>query len=502
MTASAPAPGPLAANATDAPPLEVLIRDRPSHVQQATEPLAVETRTALDLPIDRPIVMSGHQADFWHCGILAKWLTLHPIASRSSAHATWLVVDHDTNDPTSLAYPSRHDQRPIRAYWKWAGASSADASASTDDSHLPTRLRAARVPAALPKPAQCWSSSTHDAIRHARLALEANTDASNLAEQVTRAAAHLLKPVSRSLPSIIFARRLAGTPAFQALQRAMLKDPVACVQAYNAAANQFPNAGIRPLELKPERVELPVWSIRKSRRPVFATDQDCSTLDIGAADTLAPRALLLSATLRLAACDLFIHGTGGGEYDKVTDAWIAGWLIASPRGRAAADPALLALLDQRINRDVTPMAPSMVVSATARLPFPGVIVPTPAQIDHTIWLAHAARHRLLRGDHGAFDADRKRALVEAIDTARREGSGTLKPRRARAAALAAYRTLHSALAASRAEHQAALAELERAASEARMSRGLASVVHDRTWPFVLHSHESLLRLRTAVEAAL
>jgi hypothetical protein len=496
MTASASAPGPQITNAAEASRPEVLVRSVPAVVEHATDALATSTRAALALPTDRAIVMSGHQADLWHCGILAKWFAMHPIASRASAHAAWIVVDHDTNDPTSIAYPSRGEQGPVRAAWKWGGES------AVGESLLPTRLRASRTLKNMPSAELFWSPTVHDAMERAHTALHASANASDLAEQLTRAGQQLLAPVTRATPSIVMARRIGATPVFRSLVRTMLKDPVACVEAYNAAAVSFPKAGIRSLECKADRVELPLWSIQRSRRPLFAADRDCSGQDLGPEDSLAPRALMLSAVLRLAVCDLFIHGMGGGEYDKVTDAWLSGWLTESSRGRTAADPELRSLLDQRLSRGAAVMAPSMVVSATVRLAFPEVVVPTPEEIDRTIWLAHAGRHRLLGEPDASLDAARKRALVAAVDAARRDSAGVLKPRRERRAALTAYRELHAALAASRAEHASALAELDRNAAAARAARGIASIVHDRTWSFALHSKEALEGLRNAVEAAL
>ena len=51
----------------------------------------------------------------------------------------------------------------------------------------------------------------------------------------------------------------------------------------------------------------------------------------------------MTGMARLAACDLFVHGTGGGIYDTITEAWFREWLgvelaptIAVTRMRPAA----------------------------------------------------------------------------------------------------------------------------------------------------------------------
>jgi hypothetical protein len=45
----------------------------------------------------------------------------------------------------------------------------------------------------------------------------------------------------------------------------------------------------------------------------------------GGADLL-PRALFMTALVRLCMCDLFIHGTGGARYDRAMEIWMEDWL--------------------------------------------------------------------------------------------------------------------------------------------------------------------------------
>src|SRR5690606_40978326 len=68
-------------------------------------------------------------------------------------------------------------------------------------------------------------------------------------------------------------------------------------------------------------VELPLWRVdREGRRHrAFLHDLEMD-------GTLYPRALMMTALARLGLCDLFIHGTGGGRYDQVTERWMYEWL--------------------------------------------------------------------------------------------------------------------------------------------------------------------------------
>src|SRR6185295_16354495 len=112
---------------------------------------------------------------------------------------------------------------------------------------------------------------------------------------------------------------------FSELLDRMRADRAACTLAYNRAVARHPSAHVRPLIEEPGRTELPLWRMPdqqgRPRLPVFASD--LPGLD---PSRLAPRALLMTALVRLEACYLFIHGTGGGQYDRITEAWLSGWL--------------------------------------------------------------------------------------------------------------------------------------------------------------------------------
>ena len=52
------------------------------------------------------MVMSGHQAEVWHAGILTKMLALRGVAGAAGARAAWVVVDQDANEPGIIRYPT------------------------------------------------------------------------------------------------------------------------------------------------------------------------------------------------------------------------------------------------------------------------------------------------------------------------------------------------------------------------------------------------------------
>ncbi len=392
--------------------------------------------------------MTGHQAGIWHAGILAKYLAAEALAG-ATAGAAWshVVVDQDVNDAGGLPAPTADLRRvtlrlapPPRPHRVTA--------------HQPASSRAGPVAATI-----------HPAVaaRVERIrSLVADTASSpDLPSQLEAMVRHLCEPLL-SLPPGIRATRLAATEGFQSLVRAMLDEPRRCVEGYNAAVAATPRARLAPLRLHAGRVELPLWRIDPdagTRHAVFSDEAG----DIPA-ERLAPRALLLSAFMRLFVCDLFIHGTGGGLYDRATDAWLAEW---RPDWRPC---------------------PGAVVSATLTLPLAGHdAVPSPQVVARARWEAHAARHDPARlGDAAA--ASERAALLERVREAKASGGDVRE----------AYGRLHALLADVRGRHQRTLDALDARAASLAEAGGAAGVVHDRTWPFALHARESLDALQASI----
>jgi hypothetical protein len=181
------------------------------------------------------------------------------------------------------------------------------------------------------------------------------------------------------------------------------------------------------------------------------------------ADSLAPRALLLTGMMRLGACDLFVHGTGGAIYDPATEAWLSAWLGAT-------------------------LAPTVMVTADLLLPFDEASI-TPAEVARATWRAHHARH-----DPALVGRDdlvpRKHAMVEAIRAARERGEN----------ALPLYLELHRVLATFRDQERSRLADLSSEAERLVARHASAKITNDRTWPFPFHRSESIAALKRAVEA--
>ncbi|MBL4590387.1 MAG: hypothetical protein JKY96_00355 [Phycisphaerales bacterium] len=398
-------------------------------------------RAAMGLPGDVPIVMSGHQAVVFHPGIVAKIAALMHSAKQTGAHPVWIVPDQDAVDPMRIRMP--------------VGAG-LDMTAET--------LQIA------PSPMESVAGVSLDAIGEfdadvpeelSELVdyLYGYAGEESLAAQFGYGVVGLACGwLGVQMPTIVFASQLRKTQAFSAMVESMREDPRACVDAYNAAVAAFADGGVRRLDVDDEKLELPLWRVRpgKARERVFAHQ-----LDEVPKDELIARGLMMTAVVRSTLCELFIHGTGGWGYDRITEHWMRAW-----RGV-----------------ELSPMAH---VTATQKLDFQvdgqRVIEPQRAK-----WEAHAARHNpALVGDQSTQDA--KDRLLGQIKEYQDAGENPI----------GAYRAMHALLDEYRETNAQALKGLVDRAEEASAHRRAFELADDRTWAFVCFDADSGLRLMEGV----
>lgn len=417
--------------------------------QTTPGPEARATRSQLGLPIDRPIVMTGHQAEFWHAGILAKYIAANALAHAAGALAAHVVVDTDETDPGAIRIPIADDHRHL--------ASRTLRLLPQPPAGVPTCALPASPPTVTEHAAPLESVAR--GVHTIAEALRRHATSANLGEQTGLAITDLMRPWA-PMSAPIFSSKLVGTASFAELVRRMADDAPACIAAHNAAAALVPEARLAPLASGP-RFELPLWRLRPGRARVRAYADDIANIP---PSELAPRALLLTGFLRLYACDLFIHGAGGAVYDRITERWLGDWLDRT-------------------------LAPTTMATATLILPL-NAETPSLEAIDHAAWTAHHARHDpSLIGDDAA--AERKSSLVALIRATRERGDDPLPH----------YRKLQSLLAEARAKHVGALADLDTRAAALRSQRDQARIASDRTWAFPLHDANALDALAGQVRGA-
>lgn len=410
-------------------------------------------REQLALPTDRPIVMGGHQAQLWHPGILAKLLSANALADQTGAAVAWLVVDFDEFWPFSLEIPAIDDRSRLRRF-----AWSIDADAS------PTGMALDRpaTPAVAPRLKRGWTLP--DAVRERTdaivRAMNDHARAPNAAEQVTDALFDLLEPVAPR-PIVVHASRLAQTDLFARVVERMRRRPQTVRSLYNDALSHHPEADVRELTTRFDgALEMPLWR-RVDGHRMFAYETDLA--DAPVADLL-PRGMLMTGMVRLAGCDLFVHGLGGRAYEPINDRWVARWLEA-PR-----------------------LAPFVAATADLTLALDGPLVDE-RDAARARWRAHHARHH--PGDLG--DAPREAARDELVARI------ALAPRRS-AQRAALFARLHKVVDEAARAHPGALDDLDRDAAELTRAASERPVRDDRAWAAALHAPERLRALRCAIEA--
>ncbi|MHC4793098.1 MAG: hypothetical protein ACYTDE_02240 [Planctomycetota bacterium] len=419
-------------------------------------PVRTATRVALELDADATIVATGHQASIWHPGILAKDLALAGMVDADPAlRPLHLLADHDADEGGLIALPSGSGPDLRRLEWRALPAANGHGS----------RDRPA-APCGHP-PAGDFLPSVSAGIDAIRAAIDAAADSENAAMQLGTAAMTLAGPWTGAIPRRSMSR-LLETPIGTWFLDRLAADPEAAALAHDRAVEAHrqgraelrggrpPRGVARPLA-RGTTLELPLWRATPDGRvPVLAGDP----LDPA---TLRPRALLATAMTRLAACDGFVHGIGGGVYDDAMEGWLRGWL-----GPEHADA----------------LAPKFVATATCRLPLEGPAFDPEGDPTRL--------HRLRNDpDLGRAESTLRPRLLDAIASA----PVASEPRRA------AFRELRLAIDAARrsnADELAATAAVVRTQAGRRRAMAIAA---DRAWAFPLHATTDLDRLSSSIRGA-
>lgn len=396
-------------------------------------------RAELGLPEQVPVVMTGHQAEWWHPGIVAKFIGAQHIAQANSGVAAWIVPDQDHSDP-----------------WGWQAP-------EADSAGIPTITHHRLAPPLPPETmiAGCPSITTSGESEPAR-ALLRHSHHGSAVSQWMHALREMLMP-SVQLGAALRASQFARTQVFQHLVEQMRCDPHRVALSYNRALRAAPGASLRELHVgvDPGAVELPLWYATETGRRgrVFAGDLD----QISPADLL-PRALTMTGVLRAWACDHFVHGIGGMRYDRATEAWFGEWLGVE-------------------------LAPCSMITADATLDL-GIPPVDADEVAHARWLAHHARHN--PSVYQDTDSARQKAgLLKAITTAPRRS-----PERSRA-----YRQMHDLLALSRSSFEGSIRAFENRAEREAALLGAQELRTKRGWPWFLYPGEQKREIIRQVERA-
>lgn len=433
------------------------------------EPLPI--RLHIDPPMDqwrvaprngrtKPVIATGHQPYLWHPGILAKYIAADVYAQHVQGSTLDVIVDHNPLEPLSFDLPKKQgdvlsashlllDERPD------AGSLPPNRLSPLHEGQASHLLRKAVDPTQ-------YAPSIHKGVIHIAQVYTHISEQLTQAGQTTLLLNQLRYRFLEEFPETLSTSQLV-TATF--LDR-LLADPIRSVRSYNHAAHAYPAAGIRPLYVGRDVVEVPLWAQGDSTvTPVYADLGDSGRsqlftvahnqhLDLTGDDALQhlrPRAITLSAIMRSELCDLFIHGTGGGVYDQVTERWWKDWTGET-------------------------LAPMAVVSADIYLPF-DVPVATPEEHTQAQWFAHHLPHNVDRYaeamDGEAAELSReKRGLLDRMSDDR--------DKRRRAKAFARIHAINAELARL---HHVLIQSAKQRADDARVGVANANIARRRDWCF-------------------
>ncbi len=332
---------------------------------------AMKERLLTGDPDEQPLVMTGHQPVVFHSGLTFKYEITQQFAREHNAICLAVVIDTDEGDCGEFVTPSAETE--TRAFEQGIPRIQLQTdSLSTGQSlYHSQQLRSAQQ-------IQELRQKTVDNLNAVRC-IDGAAKADKVLNQFARLAAAgasmaeanliarwqhniggqcLELPLSAisGFPEVIqLTSELIAQATGFATEYNRLLDQYRSDQGIRNAANPFPNMDVRQ-----DTVELPFWVVdfqtgvrqvlrlqTSASEVLLLADSDViATLPAGAEQVeglvqwqqanllrglqLVPRGALITAILRLLFSNLFVHGTGGGKYDRFTDRLIQSWWKVTP----------------------------------------------------------------------------------------------------------------------------------------------------------------------------
>ncbi len=294
----------------------------------------------------QPIVVTGHQPELYHPGVWVKDFLAESLATETEATAIDLVVDSDWFDVLAAEAPCMKPE--VHRCTQVLARGGADVCYAC--APVPPARELAEFCASVDANLETLSApGPREHFRDFTACLERSaTDARNVAELVTFARRRFEASAGTGYLELPVTT-LARSGAFGAFVLDIALNAERFSVAYNdeldafrlatgtrSSAQPFPN-----LRRHNEAFELPFWVLGSGRRAtLWARRPRDGSVVLLAEDTvigkfkqcgheelarfaqdvgLAPKALALTLYARVFVADLFVHGTGGARYDRVTD---------------------------------------------------------------------------------------------------------------------------------------------------------------------------------------
>ena len=497
---------------------ELLIEPRPDDIARmlGVDSCGAERAAVLDttvgelrgrlresLGLTGPVILTGHQAEFSHAGVFAKTIAIAALRDAHAGQAVFLSVDSDVPAANRLPIPLVERGAVRREFAPIPGC----------DPQLPIESQApadrSEWRAFFERLAETIADS-NDSVLEDYVAGVFGNDAGpmNLCSVVERGFVAVVDLLGLGDIRIARMSELCRTPAFGAFAAHLMLNASDFARFYNDAQRDYrvrrhernQRRPAPPLEVIEDRIECPLWITSSGGRrhrlfvtrggdriDVYADDErvgELSVIDISRAAThespwsiegagwrLRPRALTLSAFIRLFVSDLFVHGIGGARYDEMTEDFIRRFM------------------------DVQ-LPPACCVTATLRLPLPRFGVDR-----RTLAVARRARRDIHFNPQSHLEGLPAEILDEREKLISRSGelrASSPHDRAARRQVFARIRELNHVLL----HHDPCRAAgLEQRWRELEREERSDSVAADREYFYALHSRGALEELNRKLRAA-
>ncbi|MGN6369739.1 MAG: hypothetical protein ACTHN5_15885 [Phycisphaerae bacterium] len=434
--------------------------------------------------LQNPLVLTGHQVEFYHAGVWAKVLVADELARRTGAAAFDVLVDHDVIDELGFDVPVQQGNAAADGAWKREAVQWAQADAvAADGLTAPTPGAFEKWDAELAKHPLAHT----DSLAFFLTALQTKHAELPYTQWLSRARSDFERAMGlqvHHLPTSL----LCSGELWKLFVRAWAQHAADWVPLYNKHLGAYRKSqGIKnsqhpmpDLAMRPEEVELPFWTyvpgnprerlvVRPGSDPFASLAQDA---------VIRPRALALTMFLRLFFADLFIHGIGGALYDQITDGILHELVGAAPAYGCVSAAWLLPLGQPLDNLD---------------------------DIAALKWRRHHAAHNpqlaidpftALRTDVAEAVRDRRDLIAQiahSLQTHRRDPAAIQQRRDW-------FRKLHALNQELHGKAPRVLANLDRQIADARRAAEQNKVLLWREYFFALHSMESLHKLIATIRS--
>jgi len=271
------------------------------------------------------IVMDGHQPLIYHPGLLYKLEALRRLSVDTSAVPIHVVIDTDEGDAGSISWPlvaAGNLEIKRASICSHGGTNSLYSEQRVADGDTVIRIFN-EIKEDLTASGLAQIASRVEEVKFAYVALagESLIAANSIVRWLFSDTAMLEVPLSELLKA----------DEFKAILEGFFSDAPRLVEIYNTtlnnyrrehkisnAANPFPN-----MKVDDRGTEMPLWRIlRGAREPVFNKSE--RPKQIG--EFLATRGSITTLLLRAYCSDLFVHGLGGGKYDRFVEQFAESYL--------------------------------------------------------------------------------------------------------------------------------------------------------------------------------